>query len=238
MITIRRTNERQHDQRHKKEVWLTFYPRDREDPLASGIGVLEILIEGRLAPGADAPRHALRDAEIVTYVREGTLAYEDSLGRSGMLQSGEFQHVSASRAIRHRQTNASRTDFAHIFQIWLRSTEPGRESGQQQKRFSIAERRAGLCVVGSPDGRRESLLLHQDAVLFSAVLDPGKHVIHELATGRRAFIHLVHGEATFADRVLTTGDGAGATGERAVSLTARQETEILLIDIAQSTTGG
>ena len=63
------------------------------------------------------------------------------------------------------------------------------------------------------------------------MLDPGQHVVHELAQGRSAWLHLVQGEAALGDIVLTTGDGVGLTAERAVSLTAREETEILLLDL-------
>ena len=67
--------------------------------------------------------------------------------------------------------------------------------------------------------------------MYSAMLDPGQHVVHELSQGRRAWLHLVQGEVTIGDLVLTTGDGAGITAERAVSFTAREETEILLLDL-------
>jgi redox-sensitive bicupin YhaK (pirin superfamily) len=63
------------------------------------------------------------------------------------------------------------------------------------------------------------------------MLDPGQHVVHELSQGRRAWLHLVRGEVDLGDIILTTGDGAGFTAERAVSLTAREETEILLLDL-------
>jgi hypothetical protein len=43
----------------------------------------------------------------------------------------------------------------------------------------------------------------------------------------------VEGEVTLGDIVLTTGDGAGVTAERAVSLTAQSETEILLLDLGE-----
>ena len=69
--------------------------------------------------------------------------------------------------------------------------------------------------------------------MYSALLDPGKHVVHELSQGRSAWLHLVQGAVTLGDIVLTTGDGAGFTAERAVSLTAREETEILLLDIGE-----
>ncbi len=230
-MTLRRASERRHDRRRKREVWLTFDPHDRANPLADGFGALEILSEDRLAPGADLPRGARRDAEIVTYVRVGGIVYEDSLGASGIIQAGEFQRMTAGRGIRHSETNASRTDWAHVFQIRLRPREAGLEPGHEQKRFSAAERRGLWCVVASPDARRGSLRIHQDALMYSALLRPGQHVVHELSPGRSAWLHLVQGEVTLCDVVLTTGDGAGLTAERAVSLTAREETELLLLDL-------
>lgn len=232
MITLRRADERHHDRRRKQEVWHTFGP-DRADALAGGFGTLEILDEDRLPPGAGVSRHPRRDAEIVTYVREGALAHEDSMGRSGVVHAGEFQRVTARCGIRHSEANASRTEWAHVFQIWLRPSEAGLESSHEQKRFSAAERRGGLCVVASSDARRGSLRIHQDALVYSAMLDPGQHVIHELTQGRSAWLHVVQGEVTLGDTVLTTGDGAGVAAEPAVSLTAREEAEILLVDVGE-----
>jgi redox-sensitive bicupin YhaK (pirin superfamily) len=233
MITLRRAEERHHDRRRKREVWLTFYPQDRADPLANGFGPLEILNESRLPPTTGVPRHAQHDAEIVTYVREGAVAYEESMGCSGVIRAGEFQRMTVGRGARHSHTNVSRADWAHVFQIWLCPSETGLEPSHEQRRFSAAERRGVLCVVASPDARRGSLRIHQDAVLYSAILDPGQHVVHELLPGRSAWLHLVRGEVTLGDIALTTGDGAGVRTERAVSLTARQQTEILLLDLRE-----
>jgi redox-sensitive bicupin YhaK (pirin superfamily) len=233
MITLRRAKERHHDRQRKQEVWLTFYPSDPADPLADGFGSLELLDEDRLPPGAGVSPRPAHDAEIVTYVREGALAYEDSLGRSGVIPAGEFHRMTAGRGVHHSERNASRTDWAHAFQVWLRPSEAGLIPGHEQKRFSTAERRGGLCVVASPDARRGSLVIHQDALVYSAMLDPGQHVVHELARGRSAWLHVVLGEVTLGDVVMTTGDGAGVTGERSISFTAREETEILLLDLGE-----
>lgn len=196
MITLRRAEERHHDRRRKRDVWLTFDPKDRADPLADGFGTLVLLNEDRLPPDAGVPRGPDQEAEIVTYVREGTLAYEDSTGRSGVIQAGEFQRMTARRGVRHSETNASQADWAHVFQLWLRPSEAGREPGYEQRRFSTAERRGELCVVASPDGRRGSLRIHQDALVFSSLLHPGQHVVHELWQGRGAWLHVVQGEVT------------------------------------------
>jgi hypothetical protein len=170
-------------------------------------------------------------------VREGALAYEDSMGRSGVIHAGEFQRMTPGRGIHHSQTNASRTDDAHVFQIGLRPWEADLDSGQEQKRFSAAQRRGGLCVVASPDARKGSLRIHQDALMYSAMLDPGQHLVHELSQGRRAWLHLVQGEVSIGDLVLTAGDGVGISAERAVSLTAREEAEILLVDLGAEQPG-
>jgi redox-sensitive bicupin YhaK (pirin superfamily) len=196
-----------------------------------------MLNEDRLPPGAGVPRRPLHDAEIITYVREGALAYEDSMGRSGVTHAGEFQCVTAGQGIRHSETNASQTAWAHVFRIWLRPSEAGREPGYAQRRFGAAERRDRLCVIASSDGRKGSLQIHQDAVVFSALLHLGQHVVHELLQGRSAWLHVVEGEVTLDGIVLTTGDGAGVTAERAVSFTAREETEILLLDVGERLPG-
>lgn len=199
--------------------------------MADGLGPLESIEEDRLPPGAIVPRHAHRDGEIITYVREGALAFTDTTGRSGIIHAGEFQTRRSRRGARHRQSNASRTEWAHVFQIWLRAAEEPLDPVTEQKRFSAAERRGALCVIASPDARRASLRIHQDALMYSALLDRGQHVVHELVVGRSAWLHLVRGEAALGDLVLGTGDGAGISAERAVSLTAREETELLLLDL-------
>jgi redox-sensitive bicupin YhaK (pirin superfamily) len=235
MITLRRAAERRHERRRKQDSWLTFDPRDGPDLLDDAFACLDILGEHRLPPGASIA-HPQQDAEIVTYVREGALAYQDAMGRSGVIHTGEFQHMTARRGVRHRETNASRSAWAHVFQIWLRPSETDIAPYQEQKRFSAAERRGVLRIVASSDGRRASLRIHQDALMCSAMLDPGQHVVHELAPGRSAWLHVVKGEVTLSDIVVGTGDGAGLSGERAVSMTARAETEILLVDLGEAPT--
>lgn len=204
------------------DVWLTFH-LDRSDPLADGFGTLEVFNEGPLEP--------CQDAEIVTYVLAGSLAHEDSAGLSGVVHAGEFLRRTGTPGIQRSEANACRSDWAHVFHMWLRPSQAQREPSQEQQRFSAAERRG---VIASPDGRKGSLRVNQDARIYSALLDPGQHVIHELLAGRSAWLHVVRGEATLGELVLKTGDGAGLTAERSVSLTAHEDTEIVLIDLCDS----
>lgn len=238
MISLRLAAERHHDQRLKREVWRTFDPVGRTDGLVDRFRALEALDESRLPPRADIPRRVGGEGEIITYVREGTVAYDDSTGHSGVIHAGEFQRMITAPGARHGESNASRVDWAHVFQIRMRRSKLELEPGREQKRFSAAERRGGLCIVASPDARGGSLRLGQDTWMYSALLEPGQHVVHELAPAHAAWLHVVQGEVTLDDFVLVTGDGAGVITERAVSMTARADSEILLFDLAERNVRG
>jgi redox-sensitive bicupin YhaK (pirin superfamily) len=237
MITVRRAKERLHDRSANQEEWLTFDPADRADPLASGFGALEILSEVRLAPAASASRSEGHEVETLTYVHAGALACEDSAGHLRLLQAGEFQLVTCGLGLRHGKRNESRREWAHFFQIRFHHSQAALEATHVERRFSVAERRGGLCVVASLDARRGSLRICQDAMVYSALLDAGQHVVHELAEGRSAWLHVVQGQVALGDLLLAAGDGAGIAAERAVSFTAGDESEVLLVNRAERTAG-
>lgn len=231
MIVLRRNSERLHVKRGKQDSWLTFYPQKTPGPSIDEFGFLISLAEIRMPPGGGSASYPTEEAEIVTYVYRGALAQEDSTGSSGVVHAGEFQRMNISRGIRHKETNASRTDWAHIFRIALRPWEVGLVRPHEQQRFGAALRHNVLCVVASPDGRKGSLRISQDALIYSAVVDAGRHLIHELQPGRNAWLHLIYGEANLQDIVMTQGDGGGLTTERSVSLTAQENAELLLVDV-------
>ena len=233
MITLRRARERHYERRDGREIWLTFAPRHENGARPDCFGALEHFNEVNLPPGERLPRSPDCDAEVVSYVRAGTLSYEDSLGRSGALYAGEFQRRTARQGVSYIERNASQTDEAQVFQIWLHAAGAGLEPRHDRRRFSMAERRGLMCVVASGDGRRGSLLMHQDTAVISAILAPGQHVAHELTQGRSSWLHIVHGEVSLGDLVLNRGDGVGMASERAVSFTARDQSEIVLIDLGE-----
>lgn len=231
MIELLRNIQRRRVQHDKHEVWHSLFAKDLPGPLDSGFGFLLDFDELRLQPGASTEPHCEEGTEVVTYVYKGALSQEDTEGNSGVIHTGEFQRISNGRRIQHKETSVSGTASVHLFRISLRSAQAGLERGHEQQRFTEAERRNLLCVVVSPDGRKGSLRIHQDVLVCSAILDPGHHLIHEIAPGRTAWLHAVCGELTLNDIVLTQGDGVGVANERSVSLTVQENTEILLVDM-------
>jgi redox-sensitive bicupin YhaK (pirin superfamily) len=231
MMSLRRNNERRHVHRGKQDAWLTFYSNGHADPFGGGFGNLAAFNEMLLQAGEIAPQVTVTGTEIVTYVYRGVLAQEDSNGNSGVVHSGEFQYMTIGRGVRHKETNPSPTDRAHVFRISLRPGEAELDSAHKQIHFPAAQRHNLLCIIASPDGRRKSLKILQDALIYSSILDPGHHLIHELLPGRSAWLHVISGEAALQEIVLTQGDGVGFTNEPSVSVTAQESSEILLIDL-------
>lgn len=238
MITLRRKTDRRLVQQGRRRRWLTFYP-----PVSGGMntgrfGLLTDFTEIQLPPGAASTMEPGRAAEQITYLYRGSLAHENSTGVSGVVYAGEFQIMIVGRGVRYKEANPSPVKWAHVFRITLRPSVADLDSVQVQMRFPTAERHNLLCVIASPDGRRKSLKILQDAVICSSILTPGRHVVHELAAGRSAWLHVIHGEIVLKDIILSEGDGAGVEFEPSVSVTAQVDSEILLIDLGRPPTAG
>jgi redox-sensitive bicupin YhaK (pirin superfamily) len=223
MIHPHRTTERRHILLRRRESWHTFG--------GDGFGALIDLREDRIPPRTRATPRRPCDAEVVTYVLAGSLTQQGAAGRDGNVLAGEFQRTVFVGDERHGDGNPSRSGWAHVFTVSLHAPAADQDASPEQRRYSAAQRRGLWCVVASPDGHAGSLRLAQDVRIHSTLLGPGQHLVHALAAGRGAWLHVLHGEVALADLVLTTGDGAGFTAERVVSLTARADAELLLIDL-------
>jgi len=199
--------------------------------IATRFGSLERLDESRMAPGSRVIRGAVDGADVITYVREGSVAFDDHFGHRGTLNAGEFRRLTVRPDTRLVELNLSLCETAQLFLIWLRPSRASADLGCEQRRFTVAQRRGLSCLVASSDGRSGSLCLRQDARIYSALLRRGQHVVHELVLTRRAWIHVVHGHVSIGGLDLTTGDAAGVTHQRGAAVTALDDSEILLVDV-------
>ncbi len=208
----------------KGEAWETTYPTRA----GNGLDVLEVV---HLPPEGVIHARPSGQTELVTYVREGTVAYENASGRPYLLRAGEFSRMAGGVGASWTVTNPSRSDWAHLFRIYLFSPSANTDPGSAQKRFSTAERRGRLCLVASDDGRDGSLAISRGARIFSAIVVTGQHVVHELPRDSCVSLHVVDGEVALDDIVLNKGDGVGLEDERALSFTAREDSEVLLLQV-------
>lgn len=232
MITLRPAEQRGHANHGWLDSYHSFSFASYHDPEQMGFSSLRVINEDRVAPGTGFGTHSHQDMEIITYVLEGALQHKDSMGNSSIIRPGEVQRMSAGTGVAHSEQNPSRTEPVHLLQIWILPDKTGIEPGYEQKTFSPAEKQATLRLVASPDGRKGSVTVHQDAFLYVSVLDPADSVRHTLAPGRKAYLQVARGGIDLNGLSLKQGDAARITAEREIVLTATDKAEILLFDLA------
>ncbi len=240
MITIRSSEDRG----KAKFDWLdskhTFSFGSYYDPHHMGFASLRVINEDRILGGKGFPRHGHRDMEIITYVLSGSLEHQDSLGNGSIMKYGDVQRMSAGTGILHSEYNASARDEVHLLQIWIEPQENGLEPSYEQKFIAEDEKRGNLRLIGSPDGKNGSVIIHQDVYLYATILDLGEEVNHILDVNRRAWIHVARGAVEIMGKSLKAGDAIAfdlttennSNNDQEIKIKALEaDAEILLFDL-------
>lgn len=232
MLTLRKARDRGHAQHGWLDSFHTFSFADYHDREQMGWGALRVINDDTVQPGKGFPTHAHRDMEIISYVLEGELEHKDSTGTGAVIRPGDVQVMAAGTGVRHSEFNASHENPVHFLQIWIVPKFTGAPAGYQQKFFDPAGKRGRLRLVASQEGRDGSLRIGQDASVYAALLDGDEEVAHDIAAGRRAYVHVARGELTLNGQRLGAGDGVKIAEEPRLSFSQGKGAEILLFDLA------
>src|SRR5687767_1589337 len=220
MITVRKSAERGLGSHGWLESHHTFSFANYYDPRQMGFRQLRVINEDTVAPGRGFGAHQHENMEIISMVMEGALAHKDSTGGEGVLRRGEVQRMSAGTGVVHSEFNGSETEPVHFFQIWIMPERAGIAPGYEQKLFPDEARRGTLRLVVAPGGEEGALDIHQDARLYSSILDQGQRVEHQLQEGRGAWIQVARGSVILNGTALSAGDGAAIENESRLQIVA------------------
>jgi quercetin 2,3-dioxygenase len=231
MITIRKSDARGLGSHGWLESRHTFSFANYYDPRQMGFRHLRVINEDTVAPGRGFGAHQHENMEIISIVMEGALAHKDSTGGNGVLRRGEVQRMSAGTGVVHSEFNGSETEPVHFFQIWILPERPGIAPGYEQKLFSDEERRGKLKLVVAPGGADGALNIHQDARLYSSILQSGERVEYRLEDGRGAWLQVARGSVSVNGTPLDAGDGAAIENEPRIEIVADDAAELLLFDL-------
>ena len=235
MITIRPANERGHANHGWLDTYHTFSFNTYYDPKHMHFRSLRVINDDRVAPGYGFGTHPHDNMEIVTYVLEGALSHQDSMGTGSTIVPGEVQRMSAGTGVLHSEKNDSKNEEVHLLQIWIMPDKRGIEPSYEQKFFADDEKLNRFRVVASPDARDGSVKIHQDASIHAALLEEGKSTTYSLEKGRYAWVQVAKGSVTLNGKILNQGDGAAISDEQQISLTGNtqgKKAEVLLFDLA------
>ena len=231
MLDVRKSTDRGHAQHGWLDSFHSFSFADYYDPKHMGFGALRVINEDRVQPGQGFGTHGHRDMEIISYVLSGGLAHRDSMGNGSTIRPGDVQRMSAGTGVMHSEFNASASDPVHFLQIWIEPAKRGVKPGYEEKRFDPETKRGRLRLIASPDGSEGSVTINQDARLYAAILDAADAVEHAVAEGRRAYVHVIKGQAEVNGQPLGGGDAIKLVNENRVRIASAKDAEVLLFDL-------
>ena len=232
MISIRKAKERGHFDHGWLDTYHTFSFDQYYDPAHMHFRSLRVINEDSVAAAHGFPMHSHRDMEIITYILAGALEHRDSMGNGSVIRPGDVQRMTAGTGVSHSEFNPSRDEACHLLQIWIMPNARNLTPGYEQKFFADDERKGKLRLIASANGEDGAVTINQDARVYASLLDAGQSITQAFDQNRYAWLQLARGSVTVNDTQLTAGDGAAISKESRVEISAAEDSEFLLFDLA------
>jgi len=231
MITLRLAGDRGHANHGWLDSFHSFSFADYYDAEHVGFGPLRVINEDRVRPGMGFGTHGHRDMEIISYVLEGQLSHKDNIGNGSVITPGDVQRMSAGRGVMHSEFNPSQSEGAHFLQIWIEPSVRGIPASYEQSRVEAEAKRGRLALIAGPEGSGAAVTIHQDARIYSVLLDGDESVTHALAPGRRAYVHVARGSVELDGVPLSAGDAARIEDVAQITLGKGAGAEVLVFEL-------
>ena len=202
------------------------------DPDRLGWGAIRVWNDDEIAPNTGFPPHAHANMEIITYVRDGAITHEDSMGNKGRTAAGDVQVMSAGGGLHHAEYNRE-PETTRIFQIWIEPDSEGGAPSWGAKPFPKDGRAGKLAVLASGfEQDRDALPIRAEARVLGATLDAGETVDYAPAEGRHLYLVPASGAIEINGVRLDARDGAAIAEESAIKITALADSEVIMVDAA------
>lgn len=202
------------------------------DPARMNWGNLRVWNDDTIAPQTGFPPHPHRDMEIVTYILEGAISHQDSLGNNGRTEAGDVQVMSAGTGIRHSEFNLEDVT-TRLFQIWIMPTRGGEAPSWGTRPFPKGERAGRFVTLASgyaEDG--DALPIRTDARVVAATLKAGETAEYPLGKDRKAYLVPATGAIRIDEVRVNARDGAAIADVEVLKVTAIEDSEIVMVDAA------
>ena len=203
-----------------------------QDPERVHWGNLRVWNDDTIQPHTGFPPHPHRDMEIITYVRKGAITHEDSLGNKGRTEAGDVQVMSAGTGIRHSEYNRE-DEVTQIFQIWIIPTSEGDAPQWGAKPFPKGDRAGQFVTLASGyEEDADALPIRTDARVVGATIPAGDTVEYPLGANRKAYLVPATGSVEIDGQTVNARDGAAISDLDVLRITAKEDSEIVLVDAA------
>ncbi|MAM33511.1 MAG: hypothetical protein CMH28_00370 [Micavibrio sp.] len=196
-----------------------------------GFGTLKVINDDIVKAGHGFDTHPHDNMEIITFVRKGAITHKDSQGNKGRTAAGDVQVMSAGSGIAHSEHNAEDEDTV-LYQIWITPKEkdiPPRWDMAEFPKTPVKDELHLLVSGRAEDKDKGALYIHQDAAIYGGRIQGGGTITQ--AIKHQAYLLVSEGAITVNGQAVNAGDGAEITSMDEISITAKQDAQLLLIDV-------
>jgi len=205
---------------------------DYYDPDRTQWGKLRVWNDDEIQPHSGFPEHPHNNMEIITYVREGAISHRDNLGNAGRTEAGDVQVMSAGSGIAHSEFNME-DEVTRIFQIWILPDQAGGQPQWGAKPFPKGERAGKFTILASGiEGDGDALPIRANARVVGATVKAGETAVYPLGKDRKAYLVPATGRVEIDGQLVEARDGAAIGDMDEVRVTAVEDSEVVLVDVA------
>jgi redox-sensitive bicupin YhaK (pirin superfamily) len=207
-----------------------FVPAGMGAGPGDALGPLIAWNDDELAPHSGFPEHPHDNVEIVTFVYEGAITHQDSLGNKGRAAAGQFQVMSAGTGLRHIEANADE-EPVRLFQIWLETRSRGVTPRWSMASVPASNSTAGFTTLASgAQGDKDALQINANARLLAARLKADETIVYPNAIDC-AYLVPTRAPIRVNDTVIESLDGCLIEGEPTITISATAPTDVVLAEL-------
>jgi redox-sensitive bicupin YhaK (pirin superfamily) len=195
-------------------------------------GILRVLNDDMIQPGEGFPTHPHRDMEILTYVVQGELSHEDSMGNAQTITRGHAQYMSAGTGVSHSEYNYG-AETLRLLQMWILPDKEGHTPNYGDCRFEWESRIGKWLPIASDYNNKTSaapIRIHADANVYAAYLSEGEKIDFRLEPMRQAYLVLMEGDIKVEDVAMAERDALEIFNQD-VTITAGRFAHLYLIEM-------
>jgi len=202
------------------------------NPLNINFGALRVINDDLIEPNEGFDTHPHQDMEIITYVIDGELTHQDSMGNKRTLSRGQVQYMSAGTGVFHSEHNYG-DKLLRLLQIWVFPDKKGYSPNYGDYIFEWDLRKNKWLHLVSGQQGNAPIKINQDVNFYVVELDKGNEITFEVNKNRQAYLVQIEGESQINDVTMKERDGLEII-EEDVTIKAVDCSHILVIEMKKA----
>jgi len=195
-------------------------------------GVLRVLNDDIIHAKKGFGKHPHNDMEIISYIIEGELTHEDSMGNKETLKTGEVQYMSAGTGIFHSEMNESDKDV-RLLQIWISPPKKGMTPLYGSHNYKKEEAQNKLLNIVSSQEGKATVNIYQDVNIYVSRLEKEKSFSVSIDKKRQIYFVQIEGSSNINGVTLNNADAMEITDESKLDIQALSDSHFLFLEMNQ-----